>query len=170
MPTTPQVTHTPIHTHAISPFHVEGCGRRNLSSCILSPSHPATLYQPYGHGHETSYLMEDKKSKHMEGACPESIKRLFIIIWELKSHIKNKRRYYVAFAALQPQRRFIVIQSLRISCWVARAGLCRRDKIPHSWSTMELFNVTHSFNNIVLGCLGCKYPTLHFVSNQREVF
>lgn len=34
---------------------------------------------------------------------------------------------------------------------------------------MELFNVRHSFNNIVPGCVGCKYPTFHFVSNQREV-
>lgn len=35
---------------------------------------------------------------------------------------------------------------------------------------MELFNVRHRFNNIVLGRVGCKYPTLHFVSNQRLLF
>lgn len=64
------------------------------------------------------------------GCLSREHKRLFIIIRELTSQIKNKRRHDVAFAALQPQRSFIVIQSLRILCWLARAGLCRRDKIP----------------------------------------
>lgn len=137
---TPETVPTPLHlTHvhtcmytcsAISSFHIQGCGTLTPSPWILLLKHPSTLYQPSGCRDETSYLMEDKKSKHMEGACPEH-KRLFIIIWELKSQIKNKRRQDVAFAALQPQRSFIVIQSLRILCWLARARLCRRDKIPH---------------------------------------
>lgn len=108
--------HTCMHTRgAISSFHIQGCGTLTPSPGILLPTHPSALYQLSGRKDETSYLMEDKKSKHTEGACPEH-KRLFIIMWELKSQIKNKRRQDVAFAALQPQRSSIVIQSLSILC------------------------------------------------------
>ena len=81
-PSSLSVTHThththptifPVHTHypsnqtqahtpnTISPVHAEGWERSN-PSCIFSPSHPVSLYQPYGHGDQTSYLMEDKES------------------------------------------------------------------------------------------------------------
>jgi len=130
IPTTLQIKHRPTHPTP-SPLSKLRAGKE----AILPASFPPAILSVCINcmAMKIKQVTWWKIRNQTYGGClSREHKRLFIIIWQLKSQIKNKRRHDVAFAALQPQRRFIVIQSLRISCWLARAWLCRRDKIPHS--------------------------------------
>ena len=128
------VTHTHTHTHTHTTPSPLSMLRAGEEAILPASFLPATLSVCINRmAMKIKQATWWKMRNQTYGGClSREHKRLFIIIWQLKSQIKNKRRHDVAFAALQPQRRFIVIQSLRISCWLARGWLCRRDKIPHS--------------------------------------